>query len=370
LRLLLKWLGLGVAALLLLIGAALWFVDTSIGHRLIVDQIAAQAPKSGLRIKIGRIDGSIYGKTQLRAVRLYDPTGLFFEAPAIDLDWSPLRWINNSLDINRLHSDFATLHKLPKLRPGDPNRPILPAFDIRIGTLSIDTLRIEPPVTGVRRSGKVTGSADILAGRAKINLNASTDAGDALTLRLDAEPDRDRFDLQADVKAPERAVLGAIAGTSQPFDLAISGNGAWRAWAGTLAASVSGAPAANFALTANDGTFGIDGTLTLASLTKGRVQRLVSPAIRVSGKATLNNRRLDGSLKLGSAALAVTADGLIDLGTSRFNALNINAKLLQSEALFTNMRGGPLTLKARLDGAFATAKSAERAHPYFRHHRI
>jgi translocation and assembly module TamB len=356
LRLLLKWLGLGVAALLLLIGAALWFVDTSIGHRLIVDQIAAQAPKSGLRIKIGRIDGSIYGKTQLRAVRLYDPTGLFFEAPAIDLDWSPLRWINNSLDINRLHSDFATLHKLPKLRPGDPNRPILPAFDIRIGTLSIDTLRIEPPVTGVRRSGKVTGSADILAGRAKINLNASTDAGDALTLRLDAEPDRDRFDLQADVKAPERAVLGAIAGTSQPFDLAISGNGAWRAWAGTLAASVSGAPAANLALTANDGTFRIDGTLTLASLTKGRVQRLVSPAIRVSGKATLNNRRLDGSLKLGSAALAVTADGLIDLGTSRFNPLNINAKLLQSEALFTNMRGGPLTLKARLDGAFATAK--------------
>jgi translocation and assembly module TamB len=356
LRALFKWLTLGVAALLLLIAAAMWFVDTSIGHRLIADQIAAQAPKSGLRIKIGRIDGSIYGKAQLRAVRLYDSAGLFFEAPAVELDWSPLRWIKNSLYINRLHSDFATLHKLPKLKPGDPNRPILPAFDIRIGALSINTLRIEPSVTGVRRSGKVSGSADIVAGRAKVQLNASTDAGDALALRLDAEPDRDRFDLQADVKAPTRGVLGAIAGTARPFDLAISGNGAWRAWAGKLAASVSGAPVADLALTANAGTFGVDGRLALASLTKGRLQKLTTPIVRVTGQAKLNNRRLDGNLKLGSAALAVMADGLIDLGTNRFNALNINAKLLQSEALFANMRGEPLTLKVRLDGPFATAK--------------
>lgn len=355
-RPLLKWLAFGVAAFLLLIVAALWFIDTNIGHRLIADQIAAQAPKSGLRIKIGRIDGSIYGKAQLRAVRLYDSAGLFFEAPAVDLDWSPQRWISNSLDINSLHSDFATLHKLPKLTPGDPNRAILPAFDIRIGSLSIDTLWIEPRVTGVRRIGKLSGSADIVAGRAKVQLNASTDAGDALALKLDAEPDRDRFDLQADVKAPSRGVLGALVGTARPFDVTVSGNGAWRAWAGKLAASVSGAPIADLALIANAGTFGLDGRLALASLTKGRLQQLTAPVVRVSGQATLKNRRLDGSLKLGSAALAMTADGLIDLSTNRFNALNINAKLLQSEALFANMRGGPLTLKARLDGPFATAK--------------
>lgn len=355
-KLLLKWLTLGFVAVLLLFGAALWFVDTSIGHRLIVDQIAAQAPKSGLRIKIGRIDGSIYGKAQLRAVRLYDPAGLFFESPAVDLDWSPLRWINNSLYINRLHSDFATLHKLPKLRPGEANRAILPAFDIHIGALSIDMLRFEAPVTGVRRSGKLSGSADIVAGRAKVQLNASTDAGDTIALKLDAEPERDRFDLQADVKAPPRGVLGAVIGTARPFDLAISGNGAWRAWAGKLNANVAGVPIADFALTANAGTFGIDGRIALASLTRGRLQKLTAPIVRVAGKATLKNRRLDTSLTLGSSALAVAADGLIDLGTNRFNAFNINAKLRQSEALFANMRGQPLALKARLDGPFATAK--------------
>ena len=83
---LLSWLALGAIGLTLLAAATLWFVDTDIGHRLIVDKIAAQTPKSGLRVKIGRIDGSIYGKAQLRAVRLYDNDGLFFEAPAVDLD--------------------------------------------------------------------------------------------------------------------------------------------------------------------------------------------------------------------------------------------------------------------------------------------
>ncbi|MEK6638519.1 MAG: translocation/assembly module TamB domain-containing protein [Pseudomonadota bacterium] len=351
-----KWLTVGAVALLVLIGAALWFADTSIGHRLIADQITTQTTKSGLSVKVGRIEGSIFGKAQLRAVRLYDPEGLFFEAPAVDLDWSPFRWINNSLDIKHLHSDFATLYKQPKLKPSASDGPILPTFDIHIGALSIDRLRIEPPVTGVRRSGKLSGSADIVAGRAKVQLAANTDAGDVLTLRLDAEPDRDRFDLQADIEAPARGVIGALAGITQPFDAAISGNGAWRAWAGKLAANAGGAPVADLALTANAGTFGLDGRLALATLTKGRLQKLTAPIVRVTGQATLKNRRLDSNLKLGSAALAVTAEGMIDLGTSRFDALNIDAKLLQSEALFTNMRGGPLTLKARLDGPFATAK--------------
>ena len=355
-RRLFKWLLLGISAVLLLIAAALWFVDTSIGHRLIADRIAAQAPKSGLKIRVGRIDGSVYGKARLSNVRLYDPDGLFFETPAIELDWSPLRWVNNHLEIKRLHSDFATLHKLPKLKPGDPNGAILPAFDIHVGALSIATLRIEPRVTGVRRSGKLSGSADIVAGRARVTVNGATDAGDRLRLTVDASPDQDRFVLQANINAPERGVLGAVAGTTRPFDLTISGGGTWRTWAGKLSATFADSPMADLALTSNAGLFGIDGRLALAAITKGRLQSLSAPIVRVSGKATLKNRRVDGSLTLGSDALAITADGQVDLGTSRFNALNINAKLLQSEALFANMRGGPLTLKARLDGAFASAR--------------
>src|SRR5690606_27081979 len=70
-----------VALGLVALGAALMaFLDTDPGHRLIVDRIAALAPESGLRIRIGRIDGSIWSRVRLRDVRLYDPRGLFAES--------------------------------------------------------------------------------------------------------------------------------------------------------------------------------------------------------------------------------------------------------------------------------------------------
>jgi translocation and assembly module TamB len=88
--------------LALLIGAAalLVFLDTDPGHRFLADRIAALAPKSGLKIRIGRIDGSIWGETKLRDVRVYDPQGLFVESPAIDVEWRPLAWIANRLVID------------------------------------------------------------------------------------------------------------------------------------------------------------------------------------------------------------------------------------------------------------------------------
>ena len=68
-----KWtvgLALALAVLTALLAVLL---DTGAGHRFIADRIAALAPDSGLRIHIGRIEGSIWNDTKLRDVRLYDP---------------------------------------------------------------------------------------------------------------------------------------------------------------------------------------------------------------------------------------------------------------------------------------------------------
>ena len=75
-------------------------------------------PASGLRIRIGRIDGSIWGQTQLNDVRLYDPDGLFAESPQIDMDWRPLDFLFGTASIiNELDSDLVILHRLPQLDP-------------------------------------------------------------------------------------------------------------------------------------------------------------------------------------------------------------------------------------------------------------
>ena len=125
-------------------------LDTGAGHRFIADRIAAMAPESGLRIRIGRIEGSIWSDTRLRDVRLYDPQGLFAELPLIEVDWQPLGWITNRLVIHRLDSDLATLHRLPRLRPSERPGPVLPGFDIHIGRLDVAQLRIGKAVTGQR----------------------------------------------------------------------------------------------------------------------------------------------------------------------------------------------------------------------------
>ena len=74
----LKWLALGLLAILAVIGVLLLLVDTSAGHRLIVDRIEGMRPQSGLRIQIGRIDGSVWNRMRIRDLRLSDPRGVFF----------------------------------------------------------------------------------------------------------------------------------------------------------------------------------------------------------------------------------------------------------------------------------------------------
>ncbi|MEI4563229.1 hypothetical protein, partial [Klebsiella pneumoniae] len=88
-------------------------VDTAIGHRMIADTISGLRPANGLRYSIGRIEGSIYNRATLIDVRVRDPKGLVFAAPRADLHWSPLRWLDNRLDITSLRIPSATLAKLP-----------------------------------------------------------------------------------------------------------------------------------------------------------------------------------------------------------------------------------------------------------------
>lgn len=362
----LRWLLGIVAGLAALIGAALFVLDTDFGHRYLADRIAAIAPSSGLRIRIGRIDGSIWGATRLRDVRLYDPKGLFLEMPEVRLDWHPLAWLDNRLDIDRIATDLALLHRKPALRPSARKGPILPGFDIRIGRLRVGLLKIAPALTGTAQSGRLFGRADIRDGRALIDVASATTAGDRLRVLLDAEPDRDRFDLAARMEAPAGGVFGRLADTARPMRMTIAGKGSWTAWDGSAKLTVSNLPIVDLGLGVREGNYSLGGMMAPAPLLSGKLRRLSSPRIVVTGAATLADRKLDSTLSLHSGALALDASGVLDLGANRFRGLTINANLLKPPALFPNMTGHDIRLRAILDGPFSTASfdytlTAERA---------
>ncbi len=197
-------------ALLFLLAGALVLLDSAPGHRFIVDRIARFETASGLNIRIGRIDGSIFGKSQLRNVTIADQHGVFLTSPNIKLDWAPGAWLYNKLSIDSLTAERGPLIRLPKLKPSTKKGPILPGFDIHIGELRVDRLDVGAQVGGVPRSGSVRGKADVHSGRALIELAAvMNNGGDRVTFHLDAEPDRNKFDVRAHVASPdERAGPG------------------------------------------------------------------------------------------------------------------------------------------------------------------
>ncbi len=343
---------LGAAALVALV---LLVLDTGVGHRWVANQIAGQRPSNGLRYSVGRIDGSLYSKAVLVDVRISDPQGVFFFAPRAELDWTPFAWLSNRLDISRLTIPRAVFARVPQTIKTGRKRPILPDFDIRIGTLKVDRLTIGKAVVGTQRTARIVGRADIHAGRALVDLSAVVQGTDTLAIKLDAEPDRNRFDLDVRARGTAEGVMAGMSGLKRPIALDVAGDGNWSAWQGAAQADIGDVRAVDLKLGVKSGAYTLGGTLTPAPFTKGKLARLTSPRILVNGNATLANRRLEGKLALRSAALVVDTTGTIDLGASVFRNVRIAATLLKPPALFPNMTGRAIALRAILDGAFDSA---------------
>ena len=350
-----RWIVSAVMALVAIVGAALLIVDTDVGHHFVADRIAAIRTDNCLRFAVGRIDGSLYGDTRLIDLRVYDLEGLVFQAPAVTLDWSPFDWFSNRLEIRRLIVDRAILTHTPRTRPSQTHGPILPDFDIHIGTLSVGRLTLAKRVLGTQRIGTLEGRADIRSGRALVDLKARVAGSDDLKLRIDAEPARDRFDIDVAAKGAAGGVLARMVKAKGPVALAVTGDGSWAKWNGRANGIVGTTRVVDLALAQVAGRYTLSGTLAPSSLLKGRLQKLTAPRILVNGSAGFANRRLDGQLSLRTPALAIDTTGIIDLGANAYRDVRIKARLLRPPALFANMTGNTVELRAILDGPFATA---------------
>ena len=350
----------GVAVIIFLLffaaGILVWAIDTGPGHRFIAERVSSLAPSTGLRIHVGRIEGSIWNRLRLRDVRLADPEGIFLEVPELAVDWRPTSWLANRLDIRSLTTDLAILHRVPKLRPSKSKRKaILPDFDVRIDRLAIRKLRVEPAVTGVRRIAGIVGNADIRKGRARISLGVASTAHDRAHLKLDSRPDENIFDVNLAVNAPAKGVIGSVIGTARPIVARVDGKGNWTEWRGHAVADVSGNRVVDLSLKANAGRYQLGGMLAPAPITQGKVQRLSSPRIQIEGDATFAERRLSTKLSLRSQALTTRANGVLDFAQGAIENGTIDIALLKPAAMFPNMTGQNMRLHVKVDGPFATA---------------
>jgi len=103
---LLRRIAIGVAAvvalLLIVVAGGYMWLDTQSGRAFVARQVAGFELKNGLHIRIGKIEGSIYGGAILRDVRFHDPKGDFARSPEIKLDWRPFAYLSGAINVNAL----------------------------------------------------------------------------------------------------------------------------------------------------------------------------------------------------------------------------------------------------------------------------
>lgn len=358
-----KWAGYGLAGLAALLLALVLLLDTGLGRRFVADRLAGYTTASGLTIRVGRIEGSIYGAMVLRDVRISDPKGVFATSPRIAVDWRPFAFARNHVDIRSATSPLVRIARLPELTPGDPNAPMLPDLDIDIARLSIDRLVLDPPVAGQRHIATLNGEAAIADRRARVIVNGRTLAttgaagnrgGDRLALVLDAVPDVDTLDLRADLDAPVGGLVAGLAGLDAPLVARLRGAGSWSNWQGRARARLGTGDLANLTLSARNGTVQVRGPIQPGLYLKGPVERLSAGGMQVALDATLDRRRADTRLRLRSRALAVATGGIIDLGQNRFDQFRVEAMLLTPGAIAPNLNGRSVAGEVALNGPFAT----------------
>ena len=321
----LKWIGIAILALLLLLAIVVLGINTDPGRRFVADQIGNYNTASGLNIKVGRIDGSLYGRMSLKDVRVSDPEGVFATSPELDVDWRPFEFIHSHADVRDLTASLVTLsrnHQLKATPPSPPGSPTLPNIDIDVNHLRVERLMLEAPVAGARHVARIEGNAHIADRRAQLLVDANAlqaqgvAGGDRLHLRIDAVPDDDKLDINIRLNAPVGGVVTGLASLQKPLTLNVDGTGSWKAWNGRLSSTLGGGSLADLSLAARNGTFDVRGLAHPGLYLAGPVERLTVPGLSVDIHTALQDRKADTHFSFRSNALAVAGNGLIDLANS------------------------------------------------------
>jgi translocation and assembly module TamB len=344
-----------VAALMLAIvmGSYIW-LDSQSGRNFVARQIAAFELENGLNIRIGKINGSIYGEAVLSDVRFRDPKGEFARAPEIRLDWNPLSYFSRGVAIHALTAKELNVSRLPAFHiVPDRGDPLLPDLDINIERLQVDRIVFAKAIMGEEHVAALSGKVQIADRRAIIDATVGSLRGDRIVLKLDAVPDANRFDVDLKLDAPAKGLVAGLIGREVPMKASLTGRGSWRKWDGALTAQLASEDIADLALTAREGTFTIKGTAALAKvLADSLLMRALSPVAMLDMAATFDDRvaKIAGSIR--SAAVAVDADGVADLGEGRFDDLALDFRILRPGIIGSNVSGANIRGRALLNGAF------------------
>jgi translocation and assembly module TamB len=200
-----------------------------------------------------------------------------------------------------------------------------------------------------------------------LDMQARATAGDRLRLLLDTQPDRDRFELEADLRAPSGGLVATAAGLDKPLALTATGNGGWSRWRGELDARIGDGEAApqlvDLSLSADDGRFRASGRLMPQPLLPAGspIAALAAPAITLDAIASREDDWLDLKLIATSDALALQGGGRIDTADNVLEGVRLALSLKRPQAVSPALSGQGIAATLTAAGPLADPEIRWRA---------
>ncbi|HLZ67401.1 MAG TPA: translocation/assembly module TamB domain-containing protein [Aliidongia sp.] len=245
----LRWIGLGVAALVVLVivglGAGLLWLGSGFGHAWLAAELTRSLSDADTKATVTGVDGAVPFHVTMARLDLADRDGVWLtvENAAVDLDFGAL--FGGTVRVDRIAAGHIQVARapLPATQPPAPSSPSSEPFSlprlpvgVELGTLSVPAIDLGAPVLGEPATLALDGTARLHRGRANASLSlvrlGGAEGHAAVKLMLDDQT------LDLDVSAVESsgelmAMLDPDAGR-QPLTLALKGRGPVTGWHGRL----------------------------------------------------------------------------------------------------------------------------------------
>ncbi|HEY2779187.1 MAG TPA: translocation/assembly module TamB domain-containing protein [Steroidobacteraceae bacterium] len=153
------WFFGALVLLLALTAGTLLIIGNTAGGRVQIERLVSRL--TGGHVQLSGLGGSLPSHLTLEELRLTDAAGVWLTAKKIELDWTPLTYLEGRLQIDRLHAASVDMQRLPQSSSAAPSNKEVSIPQIDVGQGSFDLVHLGARLAGQPASLAASGSAHL-----------------------------------------------------------------------------------------------------------------------------------------------------------------------------------------------------------------
>ncbi len=134
-------------------------VGNTAGGRVQIEKLVSRLTSG--HVQLSGLGGSLPSHLTLEELRLSDAAGVWLTAKKIELDWTPLAYLEGRLQVDRLHAASVDMERLPQSSSAAPGRGEVSIPQIDVAQASFDLVHLGAQLAGAPASLAASGSAHL-----------------------------------------------------------------------------------------------------------------------------------------------------------------------------------------------------------------